>query len=580
MKRHWKRLGLILALCGLPFPANAQPAAETFAETVDVEVVNVEVFVTDRQGRPITGLGREDFELRLDGQPMPISYFYAAAGGRTVETATDFVAPSSTPSPPPAVARPPDQQLRIAVVVDNGHIKAGNRKRVFAQLRTFLDTRLADDVLVTVVSLNPELVVHCDLLRDRRAVAAILNQIERASDRPRTLESERRQILNQLSTTGRIYNRADYTDGSGPDSSALVARIRAYAQSEFNRSQMTLRSLGRVVSTLAGVPGRKALLHISDGIANRPGEEMFAALVYRYGDGTPAPQGLRSAGVDSDYFREIGRFDLIPQFRQLAQLANAARVSWYAIDAESDHAGDLRSAATRGGVATEALDALETNVREPAELTATLTGGRRLQVSARDLDLAAIASDFDSYYSLGFTAPEESEDRPHRLKVKVRGKGIIVRHRDSWKPKSSDERSAEKTTAALLYHTVSNPLGIEVGLSAPERRDDGNFVLHAEISIPLANLLLVPRGDVSTTQLSFFVTTRDRHGQARRIQKLPFNASIPVDKLEEALKHSVRYALPMVVRPGDRQIALGVRDDFGRAASYVRLDLGSLDLGS
>ena len=44
-------------------------------------MVNVEVFVTDRSGLPIEGLSQEDFTLRVDGEIMPISNFYAETLG-------------------------------------------------------------------------------------------------------------------------------------------------------------------------------------------------------------------------------------------------------------------------------------------------------------------------------------------------------------------------------------------------------------------------------------------------------------------------------------------------------------------
>ena len=49
-----------------------------------VEVADVDVVVTDRQGRPVEGLTREDFELRLDGEKQAIENFYAVERGRRI----------------------------------------------------------------------------------------------------------------------------------------------------------------------------------------------------------------------------------------------------------------------------------------------------------------------------------------------------------------------------------------------------------------------------------------------------------------------------------------------------------------
>ncbi len=47
----------------------------SFSEVVDVQLVNVEVWVSDRQGRPVVGLGPEDFEVREDGKPVTVDFF-------------------------------------------------------------------------------------------------------------------------------------------------------------------------------------------------------------------------------------------------------------------------------------------------------------------------------------------------------------------------------------------------------------------------------------------------------------------------------------------------------------------------
>src|SRR5687768_18343483 len=53
--------------------AMTQPAS--YDEELSVEVINVEVHVTDRKGRPVMGLGREAFRVLEDGEPVEIDYF-------------------------------------------------------------------------------------------------------------------------------------------------------------------------------------------------------------------------------------------------------------------------------------------------------------------------------------------------------------------------------------------------------------------------------------------------------------------------------------------------------------------------
>src|SRR5690349_14078833 len=90
---------LLASLLALPGPVPAQKSApspkstpaqkpapaqeqndETFYDSVEVNVVNVEVFVTDRGGQRVKGLTQSDFEVLEDGQPVEITNFYASEG--------------------------------------------------------------------------------------------------------------------------------------------------------------------------------------------------------------------------------------------------------------------------------------------------------------------------------------------------------------------------------------------------------------------------------------------------------------------------------------------------------------------
>jgi len=93
---------VILLLAALPATAQEAPLPDLFAEVLDVRVVNVEVVVTDRDGNRVQELHASDFELLVDGEPVPIDYFTEIDEGRAVARDVDGVgnAPSLTPGEP------------------------------------------------------------------------------------------------------------------------------------------------------------------------------------------------------------------------------------------------------------------------------------------------------------------------------------------------------------------------------------------------------------------------------------------------------------------------------------------------
>src|SRR5689334_15008526 len=120
-------LAALLPLAGLLAPtaplaasaptttASAGGGGETYYESIDVDVVNVEVVATDRSGRPVAGLTRGDFELYEDGKPVAVTNFLssvedALAAGRPVGGPDGTIAPAT---------RSADQALSFAVFVDN-----------------------------------------------------------------------------------------------------------------------------------------------------------------------------------------------------------------------------------------------------------------------------------------------------------------------------------------------------------------------------------------------------------------------------------------------------------------------------
>jgi len=547
-----------------------------FFETVDVDVVNVEVFVTDRKGNAVTGLTRDDFVLTVDGKELPVSNFYSEVLGTPVEEGSGVpMIPVEDRSFEPT---PVEQRLHLFVFVDNANIRPVNRKRVFRSLREFLDNSLSPDDLVTIASSRDSVFTHSDFMNDRRTLNRILDDIQGASGQSQSLELERRQILSELSreelTTparGEEFFEARNID-LGYSVDTVLSRIKAYAADGYQQARRSLAVLSAYVDTLSGVPGRKAMIHVSDGIPTRPGEDLYFAWQSRF-DGGPS---------DGQYFQAVGQYDLFPQFLELSRKANSARVTFYALDAEANHSSFVRSAVTEGitpqtSVSMRTSSAIDANYREPMEMTALDTGGRRIYNSPTlSKQLTSVSTDFNTFYSLGFQAQGEQKGLNRNIEVKLakdKRKGLKVRHRSSFQRRSREQRLASATVAALLYNAVANPLDASLRTGDKKKRDDGKTVVPVEISLPIKSLTLLPNQGVHAAQLSFFVTVKDKLGNARPVQKLPFSLNIPDEFVERAMEDAARHVLPVVLSPGDQQVAIAIHDEIGAVSSTLRIEL-------
>src|SRR5438067_11667961 len=94
-----------------------QPELPKLTETMDIRVVNVDVVVTDKKGKPITGLTKDDFDLFENGVPKAISNFYEVEGPKALNIA---IAPGGTVTP--AVQKeeiPENLRRRVIFYIDN-----------------------------------------------------------------------------------------------------------------------------------------------------------------------------------------------------------------------------------------------------------------------------------------------------------------------------------------------------------------------------------------------------------------------------------------------------------------------------
>ena len=559
MKNRATHVLSLLLLSALPAAGQGDgegsAADAVFVESVDVNVVNVEVFVTDKAGQRVLGLGRDDFELRVDRKIVPITYFYAVEGGEVRSGG----APERPPDPlePPrrdlaataAEKVPEEQRLHLVIYVDNFNIDPLHRNRLFGHVRAFLGSRLRPSDRVMLVSYDRPLRTRHPFTSNPRLISEALFDLETVTGHGARASDERRDLLDAI-----------YEEANPDPRQAVVARASLYAQEIWNDLQFTIDALKEIVDSLAGLPGRKAIMYLSDGLAMRAGEDVFYA--------------LRERWEDSAYLAMAHRFDASRRFQEVTAHANAHRVSFYTVDAAGLRMytyNDASNSSPTGGVAID--ESHFANLQSPLQLLAEETGGLAILNTNRFAPkLAQVADDFSTYYSLGFT-PAVHNDRYRRIEVRVRDrKGLRVRHRDGYRDQPVGRRMADGTLAALHHGYQRNALGVELvfGAGRPEGKD--RYLVPVEVRIPIANLSFLP-GTAGTethhSRVRLWVAARDPDGDASTVQEVPVAIDIPSAEIERAREHLYHHRFTLLMRRGRQLLAVGVRDEIGGLTSFV-----------
>lgn len=520
-------------------------AAEApFQETVDVNVVTVEVYVTDKRGNPITGLTRDDFSVTDSGEEVEITNFYASQDGVRIGSddslATDTtVSPTTGPAAAPAGAKL--DPLHLVVFIDNFHLTPPSRNRALNSLRRFLTTKVRPGDQVMLVSYDRSLHVRQPFTDD---LPALLNQLETVSGLSghRTLRvRERRQALEDV-------------EAARSSSEALLA-AEAYADSVYTEMNFSIDALSDFISSLAGLPGRKALVYLSEGLPMIPGEDLFIAA------GSSGP--IRAA-----------TFDLSRRFRRLASIASASRVTFYALDArglETHASVSAEEGGTRQGGGRAFVDsAYKANLHRPLRVLADATGGQAfLSSNALDRALQDIDTDLQTYYSLGFAGRKGREGAFHKIDVRVRG-DYRVRHRTSYRNKSTDDLILEGSTAALRYRAEYNAIGAEIELGQAQPRDRDTSEVPLTIKIPIASITTLPQGNELVGRLEIAVSTIDVNGDSSPVQvQQPLMIRLRADDIERAMSQYYIYDLSLLMRNNTERIAVAIRDDIRSQNSFV-----------
>ncbi|MEM7581801.1 MAG: VWA domain-containing protein [Acidobacteriota bacterium] len=571
-----------------------------FRGSTEVNVVNIDVVVTDKEGRPVNGLTRDDFRLATEGQPTEISNFFAVEAGRTVLRADE-----QGVSEPEADDSTAVEPAHLILYVDNANIRSIHRARVFERLRDFLLAHRQFNARVMLVSNDRSLAVRQTFTSVPHEIFVALKELQEESTVGPRFENDYLQIVRAIEdvnvdegsglfeTKGPGGLNEDDVD-SGADSQErlttrtitqarpIMAQIRAYSAQRFQHTQQTLRVLRQLTDIAAGLPGRKSVIYVSDGLPLRPGEGLLEAAKRRF-------EALAGFGANLRTTMESIRDDATPAFEKLVEHANASRVTIHTLDASPSRdvgRGSAASSGYSGGNFASWNDSLvateRRNAQDPLVILAQGTGGRfGLTHTTYEAVLQGIVSDFDNYYSLGFIAEssDEAKDRAREIEVTVGDQSYQVRYRSSFRDKTTAERSAERAQAALLLDSVPNPFDVIVDTETPQPQDDGLFMVPLRVQIPLDKLVLLPGKTEHQGKVSMFVAVRDDRGRTSEVNRHLCPIRIPNAAVLTVLDQRAACGVRLLMRAGPQRIAVSVLDELTAVDStaHLSVDIGAQD---
>jgi VWFA-related protein len=556
-----------------PFLAVTALLAMQLVETIEVRVVNVDVVVTDRDGKRVTGLTKDDFEIFEGKQPQAITHFHevrpaveqtllsAPAPGRE-ETGSGATGSGQT-----GVEQTGSEQTGVSALqrgrtfiffVDNRVMHPVLRKHVTAELASFVGEVMRGEDRATVVTWDRTLKILAPLISDRSAIQAAIDEIAQtgtpasASSDFQRVQQRCTQVLN-LAKSGRMQMKVAYEE--------CIGDARIEAQRLVTYSRLMLNALDVTMSTLAGIEGRKVLVLAGTELPVKPGMDMFQwanALFRPYMTGFDA--AMARPPDENDTQRE--------QLEKIGRSANAHGVTLYLVSALMPP--DTQSVQSPTGVVDGGGHFLRSANTEVAhETLARLTGGAAAPISRIRPLLENIRQDLASYYSLGYRPSADVKgERP--IVVRTKNRAYTVRARQSYAPKTLDDQHADRVIANIFTPARDGEWQVQLRTGKPEQAERGRFSVPIEITAPATELTLIPRGGKLAGGFTVYVAVGNAQGALSTTFRQP-NA-IEIMPAEEASfrREPLVFTATLTIREGENLISAGVVDQVSNAMGFAR----------
>lgn len=479
---------------GAQAPPSPPPTAGTFPVALDQ--VTVDVVVANRNGDPVGALTEKDFTVLEDGRAQKLVSF------DIVRHPTPSEAPGSPvdggmPGPVATNMTEPARRGRTFVIVfDNIHMSPLGARSAKAAVAAFLEkgTRPTDDVLLLATGEN--FWWNARAGSGRADLLGVLKRLdgrrfpENAGDRMTDYEAVQISVYRDVQVAARVMDRFDRYGGTSrqnmqqsqqdnPIPNAIDMYVEQRALEAYlkvkNRLDVTLGVLERAFKALEENRDRKTVILVSEGFVYDPSNRRLRAVTEAARRANAATYFIDTRGLEalsSYYSAEFGAST--PDADRLGAIADIGR----------DGDGAAALAGETGGFAVRNTNDFSTGI-------------------------VRIGRESESYYLLGYVpAPRSLDGRFHKIEVRVRGKGLVVRARKGYyDPGEGSGAAAEPmpdTVAAAKLREQSDP-ALQRALDSPSLLDTVPLRMCAYVlgSAPEGKAQVVMAADTDVSKIAF-----------------------------------------------------------------------------
>ncbi len=523
----------------------------TFLDEIELTVVNVIAYVTDKGGNPITDLTKDDFRLLHDRKVREISNFklYTEEAFKSrIEAST---VPSLSPTPSSTASQPDEQPVYIVLFIDHENLHPLDRNRVLNRANTFVRDNLHPPVQMMVATFEKSLKIIQPFTDERELIVQALREQKMKTGGRVSRDQDKKRILDKM----RRYKQ-DQGSGGVNEARNVWGLIIGAAEEEGVNLMFTLHSLRATVSMMAGLPGKKSIVYISNGLPMVAGMELIYAYSNTYNDPSVLTQ--------------MSRWDQSRNFQALTSAANSQGVSFYTIGAGGLKHGSVATAEFAGVQDNVAVGVGQENFLDSLRYMASNTGGQAI-VNTNDFTKAfdRISNDLFTYYSLGYALNVSGGDKVHQIKIELPNHPQYeLRYRRRFVEKSLESKVQDKVITSLLFPVEENPLDIKVKAGAPSPASKHRWTLPIQVAFPLKQLALLPEGEDYVGRAVLFVAARDRDGGQSDLVRQQHEVRIAATDYKKLEHEKWIITASLLMESGSYTVSVGLMDQITRQASF------------